>query len=227
MQLKTQDVWGFQVGKLWVILQDGESRIKLLFSHDIMRIFPKHMLNQGHHTLIMQYMFAMRLYVHDFICWSLPPSLTSPTCDSQKGSDPLTPAGTHKPLPLVDFSFMLAGQTQDGKREGGKQRKENKYQPEAKYRKRKNPIHLSLNLVINDHQLGLGGQEGEKNAPPGSHVQVSFHLNIATFVRKLDKTCLVKAQKEFVGPAGPSLVVSGAKIILINVLVCFCLFFFW
>lgn len=56
----------------------------------------------------------------------------------------------------------------------------------AKYRKRKNPIHLFLNLVVNDHQLGLGGRKvgGGGDAHPGSHLQVRLHVNIATFVRK-------------------------------------------
>lgn len=39
-------------------------------------------------------------------------TLTSPTCDIQRGSDPLTPAGTHIPLVLIGFGFMLAGQMQ-------------------------------------------------------------------------------------------------------------------
>lgn len=122
----------------------------------------------------------MCMFSLELVCSSLPPpSLTSPTCDSQRGSDPLTPAGTHKSLLLVDFSFMLAGQRQDGKREGRKQRKENKYKPETIHRKRKNSIHLSLNLVVNDHQLGLVGRKGKKKV---SGFQVNFRVNVATFL---------------------------------------------
>lgn len=62
------------------------------------------------------------------------PDLTSPTCDTQRGSDPLTPAGTHTPLVLIDFGFMLAGQTQNGnrKKKRGKENreKENKHKTE-------------------------------------------------------------------------------------------------
>lgn len=76
---------------------------------------------------------------HAFICVCLcafrsAPDLTSPTCDTQRGSDPLTPAGTHTSLVLIDFGFMLAGQIQNGnrkkKREKKNREKENKHKTE-------------------------------------------------------------------------------------------------
>lgn len=99
---------------------------------------------------------------------------------------------------------MLAGQTQDGKREGRKQRKENKYKPEAKYRKRKNPIHLSLNLVVNDHQLGLRGRKEKKDSPGFTPPVASLRVNLLLLLENGDKH-FGKVQKEFMSLAGPTL----------------------
>ncbi len=62
------------------------------------------------------------------------PDLTSPTCDIQRGSDPLTPAGTHTPLVLIDSGFMLAGQTQNGNRKKKRRRGEKNREKENKHK---------------------------------------------------------------------------------------------
>lgn len=48
---------------------------------------------------------------------------------SKEGLIPFTPAGTRTPLVLIDFGFMLAGQTQYGNRKK-KREKENKHETE-------------------------------------------------------------------------------------------------
>lgn len=42
----------------------------------------------------------------------------------KEGLIPLTPAGTHTPLVLIDFGFMLAGKTQNGNRKKKREKKE-------------------------------------------------------------------------------------------------------
>lgn len=77
----------------------------------------------------------MRVFTGVCVCTFGPAlNLTNPTCDTQRGSDPLTPAGTHIPLVPIDFGFMLAGQTQNGNRketrEKKTEKKENKHKTE-------------------------------------------------------------------------------------------------
>lgn len=49
----------------------------------------------------------------------------------KEGLIPLTPAGTHTPLVLIDFGFMLAEKTkQNGNRKKKRKKKENKHKTE-------------------------------------------------------------------------------------------------
>lgn len=110
------------------------------------------------------------------------PVLTSPTCDIQRGSDPLTPAGTHTPLVLIDSGFMLAGQTQNGNRKKKRRRGEKKTEKKKINIKQriiqKNSIHVAL-LPVNNKQFWLGKKEASQGFNPASNAFV----NVATSVR--------------------------------------------
>ena len=94
-----------------------------------------------HHYSETPFYESIGAYMHLFICvcvcvWLLrsTPGLTSPTCDTQRGSDLLTPAGTHTPLVLIDFGFMLTAQMQNGnrKKKSAREREKKKKKTERK-----------------------------------------------------------------------------------------------